>query len=116
MIVPKPPRGTVRRTPSRVVVPTSETPVRKNRKTDFGNIVPTPHHFYTPSCKFHQTFYEDCHPDLVGADKNGPWPVHTKYGDGTEIEDEVMSKIRQVVWDATVAVPMKLGSLLVVDN
>lgn len=57
MIVPKPPRGTVRRTPSRVVVPTSETPVRKNRKTDFGNIVPTPHHFYTPSCKFHQTFY-----------------------------------------------------------
>jgi hypothetical protein len=63
----------------------------------------------------HRTFYQDCHPDFEGQTK-GPWPVDTKYGDGSEIEDETISYIREAVWAASVSVPMKLGNLVVVDN
>jgi len=65
----------------------------------------------------HKTFYKDCHPDFEGkVDADGPWPVHTKYGDGSEIEPEVLSEIRRAVWAASVAVPMTKGTLLCVDN
>lgn len=65
----------------------------------------------------HKTFYKDCHPDFEGkVDADGPWPVHTKYGDGSEIEPEVLSEIRRAVWAASVAVPMTKGALLCVDN
>ena len=64
----------------------------------------------------HRTFYQDCHPDFEGADPAGPWPVDCKYGDGSVIEDETLSKIRQVVYESSVAVPMTLGCLMVVDN
>ena len=50
------------------------------------------------------------------ADPSAPWPVHTLYGDGTEIEEEVLATIRRVVWEASAAVPMQKSCLMVVDN
>ena len=65
----------------------------------------------------HATFYKDCHPDFeTRPDPSAPWPVHTLYGDGTEIEEEVLATIRRVVWEASVAVPMQKSCLMVVDN
>jgi hypothetical protein len=45
----------------------------------------------------HRTFYEDCHPDFDDKDLGTPWPVHTKYGDGTEIPDDDIARIRKAV-------------------
>ncbi|KAK3238423.1 hypothetical protein CYMTET_51565 [Cymbomonas tetramitiformis] len=64
----------------------------------------------------HATFYKDAHPDFVDHDESIPWPVHTKYGNGEEIEEDTLNHIREVVWANTVAVPLRLGDLLVVDN
>lgn len=47
------------------------------------------------SLSFPLSLFKDCHPDFEGQTE-GPWPVHTKYGDGTEIEDETISAIRNV--------------------
>ena len=33
---------------------------------------------------------------------DGRWPVHCTYGDGTEIEPEVLAHLRQTVWANTV--------------
>jgi hypothetical protein len=64
----------------------------------------------------HRTFYQDCHPDFENTPEEGPWPVDTKYGDGSEIEPETLAAIREHVWKASVAVPMTSGCLMVVDN
>ena len=90
----------------------------------------------------HNTFYKDCHPHFSDEDDAsvGHWPVHTKYGDGTEIETETLEHIRgkhpnlsleifvprffcniplhvsDVTWNNTVAVHCKKGCLLVLDN
>jgi len=77
----------------------------------------------------HRTFYQDCHPDFeaksaaaAAAAASGaapaaePWPVHTKYGDGSEIEAETLAAIRAAVWTSSVSVPMTKGLLLCVDN
>ena len=64
----------------------------------------------------HRTFYQDCHPDFEGADEAGPWPVHTKFGDGTEIHDDDIARIREAVWATSVAVPLQRGMVMVVDN
>lgn len=65
----------------------------------------------------HETFYKDCHPDFEERpDPSAPWPVHTLYGDGSEIEESVLATIRRVVWESSVAVPMSKGCLMIVDN
>jgi hypothetical protein len=45
----------------------------------------------------HKTFYFD-HPKFKGKldPSSDRWPVHTVYGDGTEIEEEVIDHIRAV--------------------
>ena len=65
----------------------------------------------------HRTFYQNCHPDFEGrGEADGPWPVHTKYGDGTEIADEDLARIRQAVYECSVAVPLQRGLLMCVNN
>ena len=65
----------------------------------------------------HATFYKDCHPDFeTRPDPSAPWPVHTLYGDGSEIEESTLAAIRRVVWESSVAVPLAKGCLMVVDN
>lgn len=64
----------------------------------------------------HDTFYR-AHP--LFADKGADftrYPVHTTYGDGTEIEKETLDHIREVVWRNCVAVPQQPGDVIVYDN
>ncbi|XP_077870278.1 taurine catabolism dioxygenase-like isoform X1 [Saccoglossus kowalevskii] len=44
------------------------------------------------------------------------FPYHTMYGDGTEIEPEVMQHIRDVIWQVSVGFPLLKGDLLIYDN
>ena len=67
----------------------------------------------------HRTFYQNCHPDFEAASASGedqPWPVHTKFGDGTELSVDELANLRQAAWAASVSVPLRKGLLMVVDN
>lgn len=42
---------------------------------------------------------------------------HTScYGDGSEVEEDVLQHIRAVTWECTIGFQWKTGDLLVVDN
>jgi alpha-ketoglutarate-dependent taurine dioxygenase len=64
----------------------------------------------------HKTFYTN-HPFFADAPvPDGRWPVHSTYGDGTEIEQEVLEHLREVIWANTVVIAPQPGDVLVVDN
>lgn len=44
------------------------------------------------------------------------WPVHSTYGDGTEIEPEVLEHMREVIWANTVVIAPQPGDCFIVDN
>mmetsp|Transcript_17702 Transcript_17702/g.15087 ORF Transcript_17702/g.15087 Transcript_17702/m.15087 type:complete len:175 (-) Transcript_17702:45-569(-) len=64
----------------------------------------------------HKSFYYS-HPKFrdMPRDSNR-YPVNTTYGDGTEIEPEVLSHIRSIIWRNCHAAPLHTGALLVQDN
>lgn len=65
----------------------------------------------------HNTFYKGTHPKYVDQPEGfNRWPVDSFYGDGTEIEKEVLDHIRECVWKNTVVLPPKKGDLLFCDN
>ena len=43
-------------------------------------------------------------------------PMTTGFGDGTEFGDEVLEEIRQAMWRHAVAVKLKRGDVVLVDN
>lgn len=43
-------------------------------------------------------------------------PYDTFFGDGSEISAETLAKIRASIWKHSVAMPLKSGDLVVVDN
>lgn len=64
----------------------------------------------------HKTFYTT-HPFFDGKPvPEDRWPVHCTYGNGTEIEPEVLSHIRKTVWEHSVTIKPSPGDLLVCDN
>jgi len=64
----------------------------------------------------HKTFYTN-HPFFVDNPvADGRWPVHCTYGDGTEIEPEVLAHLRQTVWANTVTCAPQPGDVFIVDN
>ena len=44
------------------------------------------------------------------------YPVHTTYGDGEELEPEMLDHIRATKWSCAVAFQWEKGDLLVIDN
>ncbi|EER19959.1 conserved hypothetical protein [Perkinsus marinus ATCC 50983] len=64
----------------------------------------------------HKSFYYS-HPKYrdLPRDSNR-FPVNTTYGDGTEIEPEVLAHIRSIIWRNCHAAPLRTGALLVQDN
>ena len=44
------------------------------------------------------------------------FPLTTLYGDGTEIEPEVIRHIREVQWECTRAEQLQKGDVLIMDN
>lgn len=64
----------------------------------------------------HKTFYTN-HPSFVkNPVVDGRWPVHCTYGDGTELEPEVLNHLRQTVWANTVVIAPQAGDVFIVDN
>ena len=43
-------------------------------------------------------------------------PYHTRYGDGEEIEDEVVDHIRTVIWQNAMSLVMNVGDVVVMEN
>jgi len=44
------------------------------------------------------------------------YPFHSAYGDGDEIEEEVMQKIRKINWDCSKGIRYEPGDVLVLEN
>ena len=44
------------------------------------------------------------------------YPTHTTYGDGSEIDPEVIEHIRATGWKNAVGFPWRKGDVLVLDN
>jgi len=64
----------------------------------------------------HKTFYTN-HPFFANSPvAEDRWPVHSTYGDGEELEPEVLAHLRQVIWDNTVVIAPQPGDVLMVDN
>ncbi|XP_077985163.1 dapdiamide synthesis protein DdaC-like [Glandiceps talaboti] len=57
------------------------------------------------------------HPNFVDLDiPNWKYPYHSTYGDGSEIEPEVIQHIRDVLWQTAVGFQMQKSDVLVYDN
>lgn len=64
----------------------------------------------------HKTFYTN-HPWFAeNPVPDARWPVHVTYGDGSEIEPEVIRHLRETSWKHCVTVAPQEGDLLIVDN
>ena len=56
-------------------------------------------------------------PGVVGTEiPDNKLPYHSYYGDGSEIEPEVLQHIRATSWECAVGFRWKSGDLLVLDN
>ena len=44
------------------------------------------------------------------------FPYHTRYGDGEEIDDEIVDHIRAVIWQNAMSLVMNVGDVVVMDN
>lgn len=51
-----------------------------------------------------------------GPAREWEYPFDTAYGDGEEIEEQVLTSLRRIYWKHAVAVPWRPGDLLVLDN
>ena len=61
--------------------------------------------------------YPKALPRFIGADiPDDRLPCHTYYGDGDEIEPEVLQHIRATSWTCAVGFKWRSGDLLVMDN
>ena len=64
----------------------------------------------------HNTYYKES-PMLDGVTlPDHMYPTHTLYGDGSEIEPEVIQHIRATGWRNAVGFPWRKRDVLVVDN
>lgn len=60
----------------------------------------------------HRSYYDEAeHIDT----SDGP-PMHTTYADGTAIPDETVAAIRAAYWEHSVALRLRRGDVVVVDN
>ena len=65
----------------------------------------------------HNNSYHKAKPTFIGAEiPDDKFPFHTHYGDGSEIEPEVLQHIRETSWACAVGFKWKRGDLLVIDN
>ena len=56
------------------------------------------------------------HKQLSSIDTSDGSPMDTSYADGTPIADETLAAIRAAYWANSVAIPLRTGDLVVVDN
>ncbi|KXJ21872.1 uncharacterized protein LOC110253326 [Exaiptasia diaphana] len=64
----------------------------------------------------HNTYYKES-PMFEGVDMpNEMWPTHAQYGDGTEVEKEVLNHVRSANWANAVGFDWREGDVMVCDN
>ena len=65
----------------------------------------------------HHNSYHKAMPTFIGADiPDEKYPYNCYYGDGSEIEPEVIQHIRAASWACAVGFKWQSGDLLVLDN
>ena len=65
----------------------------------------------------HNRSYHKAHPKFIGMElPDDKFPAHTYYGDGSEIEPDVLQHIRATSWACAVGFQWRSGDLLVLDN
>ena len=65
----------------------------------------------------HHCTYSKALPQYKGSDlPDEKYPCHTYYGDGSDIEPEVLQHVRAVSWSCAVGFRWKKGDLIVLDN
>ena len=47
---------------------------------------------------------------------NKQYPLHALYGDGSEIEEEVVQHIRDTAWTCSYGFQMRKGDVIILDN
>jgi len=68
-------------------------------------------------CHSQNASYFKAHPYFCNLDiPDNRYPFHTYYGDGTEIEPEVLQHVREVSWKHTVGYQMQKSDVLILDN
>ena len=65
----------------------------------------------------HSPSYHKAHPKFYGTEiPDDKFPAHCYYGDGSDIEVEVVQHIRAISWTCAVGFQWRSGDLLVLDN
>ena len=65
----------------------------------------------------HHCTYSKALPQFKGSDlPDEKYPCHTYYGDGSDIEPEVLQHVRAVSWSCAVGFRWKKGDLIALDN
>lgn len=91
-------------------------PHPKTQEPCWFNQLHAHHYTFYQAHPFYSKEHPECRIDVQDPKTFDRWPVRSRYGDGTDIEEEVLSHVRQTVWENTVAVPMQPGDLLICDN
>lgn len=60
----------------------------------------------------HHSYYEEA----LHVDTSDGSPMDSTYADGTPIPDKIIAAIRAAFWKASVAIPLRTGDVVVVDN
>lgn len=72
--------------------------------------------WFNQATTHHRTYYKSL-PSFTGTDiPDDKYPTNTYYGDGSEIEPEVIQHLRAVSWSCAVGFRWRKGDLLVLDN
>ncbi|XP_031566581.1 uncharacterized protein LOC116301636 [Actinia tenebrosa] len=73
--------------------------------------------WFNQACAHHCTYLKNSPMfDGVIFESDSHYPTHTTYGDGTEIEPEVLQYIREIGWKCTVGFEWEKSDTLVLDN
>ncbi|XP_074655458.1 dapdiamide synthesis protein DdaC-like [Tubulanus polymorphus] len=68
-------------------------------------------------CHSQNASYFKAHPDFCDKDlPDDRYPFHTYYGDGSDIEPDVLQQVREVTWKNTVGLRLDKSDVLIFDN
>ncbi|KAL9980627.1 hypothetical protein ACROYT_G009236 [Oculina patagonica] len=73
--------------------------------------------WFNQACGHHASYYKSWPVPLLDAEvPYDKYPAHTYYGDGSDIEPEVLQHLRATTWACAVGFRWRSGDLLAMDN
>ena len=73
--------------------------------------------WFTQPDSHHSSYFKESPMfDEVVLSDDSMYPAHATYGDGTEIEPEVIQHIRAINWNCAVGFQWRTGDIVVLDN